>query len=116
MRAYLALFILVTLGSACLAGEIRLGATMQVKPNSIWFEDADKLARWQALKQSGDAKAFAAYQQEALHQRDAWQFINPHAVKVLKFAPEKNRVDVEMITAGRLQGSRWLLDADALVP
>jgi hypothetical protein len=115
MRAYLALFILVAVGSACLAGEIRVGAAMQVKPYLVWFQDADKFAGWQALKQSGDTKAFAAYQKQALHQRDAWQFINQQAVKILKVEPEKNRVDVEMTGAGRLQGTKWLLDVDALV-
>ena len=38
MRAALALFILVALSVDAFAGEIRKGATMQVKANSIWFE------------------------------------------------------------------------------
>ena len=105
---------LATLANACLAGEIRKGATMQVKADSIWFQDAEKFARWQALKKRGDAKALAAYQEEALHQRDAWQFTKPLAVKIRDFKPKANRVDVEMRTEGRLQGSRWLLDTDAI--
>ena len=44
--AMLALLILLTLGVGCFAAEIRKGATMQVKPDSIWFEDAAKLTRW----------------------------------------------------------------------
>jgi hypothetical protein len=114
MRAVVALIALLALGVACLAGEIRIGATMQVKANSIWFQDAGKFARWQALKQSGDAKALAAYQEDVLHQRDAWQFIYPLSVTILGYEPEENRVDVEMKTEGRLQGSQWLLDAGAL--
>ncbi len=115
MRAYLTLFALVALGSACLAGEIRVGAAMQVKPYSVWFQDADMFARWQALKNGGDAKAFADFQQEALHQRDAWQFINSQPVKILKVEPAKNRVSVEMTREGRLLGTQWVIDAGALV-
>jgi hypothetical protein len=114
MRA-LAVFVgLAGLAATCFAGEIRRGATVQVKADSIWFQDAEKFARWQALKKGGDAKALAAYQEEALHQRDAWQFTKPLAVKILGVTPAASRVDVEMVTEGRLQGSRWLLDRDAL--
>jgi hypothetical protein len=114
MRAPFAFIALVALGVACVAGEIRAGATMQVRANSIWFQDAGKFARWQALKKSGNAKAFAAYQESALHQRDAWQFTHPLTVTILRFEPEKNRVDVEMRTEGRLRGSNWMLEANAL--
>lgn len=114
MRMFAAVIVLAAVASACLAGEIRKGATVQVKADSIWFQDAEKFARWQALKGGGDTKALAAYQEEALHQRDAWQFTKPLAVKILAVAPKANRVDVEMMTVGRLQGSRWLLDTDAI--
>ena len=113
-RVFAGVVVLVALANACLAGEVRKGATMQVKADSIWFQDAEKFARWQALKKRGDAKALAAYQEEALHQRDAWQFTKPLAVKIRDFKPKANRVDVEMRTEGRLQGSRWLLDTDAI--
>lgn len=114
LRACLALAVLIALSSVCLAGEIRVGAAMQVKPNSIWFQDADQFARWQALKKSGDAKAFAAFQEEALHQRAAWQFINAQPVKILKVEPDKNRVEVEMTREGRLKGTQWVIDAEAV--
>ena len=48
---------------------------MQVKPNSIWFEDTAKLTRWQQLKKSGNAAALTSYQDQALSKRDAWQFL-----------------------------------------
>jgi hypothetical protein len=35
--------------------------------------------------------------------------------KILRYEPEKNQVNVEMKTRGRLLGSNWLLDADTLV-
>ena len=106
--------VLAALGSPCVSGEIRKGATVQVKADSIWFQDMEKFARWQALKKNGDAKALAAYQEEALGQRAAWQFIKPLTVKVLAFTPKANRVEVEMVPEGRLHGSRWLLDISAI--
>jgi hypothetical protein len=114
MRTYLTLFVLVALVGGSFAGEIRKGAAMQVKPNSIWFQDADKFTRWQELKTS-DSTALASYQDEVLSDRDAWQFTKRLTVKVLSYEPRKNQVNVEMKTAGRLLGSAWLLDADALV-
>jgi len=96
------------------AGEIRKGATMQVKPNSIWFEDTAKLTRRQELKKNGNTTALTSYQDEVLSHRDAWQFTNQLTVKILSYEPRKNRVNVEMKTPGRLLGSTWLLDADAL--
>jgi hypothetical protein len=114
LRVFAGAIVLMALANACLAGEIRKGATMQVKADSIWFQDAEKFARWEALKKGGDAKALAAYQEEALHQRDAWQFTKPLTVKILGVTAKANRVDVEMMTEGRLQGSRWLIDSDAI--
>ncbi len=89
---------------------------MQVKPNSIWFQDAAKLTHWQQLKQGGDASALASYQEEMLSRRDAWQFINRLTVTIRRFQPGKHQVNVEMKTRGRLRGTKWVLDADALEP
>ena len=100
--------------SLAFADEIRTGATMQVKPNSIWFQDAGQLTRWQELRKSGDPKAFASYRDEVLSIRDAWQFINQLTVKILGYERRKNQVNVEMKTEGRMLGTKWLLDADAL--
>ena len=112
--AALPLALVLDIGS--FAGEIRKGATMQVKPNSIWFEDTAKLTRWQEVKKSGNTTALTSYQDEVLSHRDAWQFTNQLAVKILSYERGKNRVNVEMKTPGRLLGSTWLLDADALQP
>jgi hypothetical protein len=88
---------------------------MQVKPNSIWFPDTAKLARWQQLKKSGDVEALASYQDEVLSQRDAWQFTKRLTVRILGYEPGKNQVNVEMMSAGRMRGNTWVLDAGALV-
>jgi hypothetical protein len=109
------LFLLVALGIASFAAEIRKGATMQVKPNSIWFQDAAKLAQWQQLKKSGNSKALAAYQNAALSHRDAWQFAKQLTVKIVSYESAKKQVNVEMKSPGRMLGSKWWLDADALV-
>jgi hypothetical protein len=61
---------------------------MRVKPNSIWFEEAAQLARWQAARKRGNAKAFAAYQAKVLRQREAWQFIYELPVKILRYEPK----------------------------
>ena len=114
MRAFLALLLLAALSIGAFAAEIRKGATMQVKPNSVWFENVAKLTRWQQLKKSGNAAALTSYQDEALSKRDAWQFMSPLAVKVLSYQARDNQVRVEMTTPGRLLGTTWSLDADAL--
>jgi hypothetical protein len=93
---------------------IRRGAVVQVKPNSIWFEDAAKFLHWQRLKKSGNAAALASYQDDLLHRRDAWQFTNPLTVRVVRYLPHENRVEVEMVTDGRFVDTPWILDADAL--
>ncbi len=115
MRALLSLLFLVALSAGAFAADITKGAAMEVKPNSIWFQDGKQLAQWQNLKASGNAAALAAYDTKVLGNRDAWQFINPLKVKVLDFEPAKHRVHVEMTDEGRMQGTDWLLDPDALV-
>jgi hypothetical protein len=110
------LFLLVALGITSSGAEIRKGATMQVKPNSIWFQDPAKLAHWQQLKKSGNSKALASYQNEVLSQRAAWQFTEQLTVKILGYKSGTKQVNVEVKTPGRLLSSNWLLDADALVP
>ena len=114
MRRFLALLMLLALTGAAVAGPIRKGATLRVKASSIWFQDAAKLARWQALREAGDAAALASYQDSVLKNRDAWQFLHLLDVKILGHRPKTHRVDVEMISEGRMQGSSWVLDADAL--
>ena len=116
MRAFLALLVLAASATGALAGEIRKGAIMQVKPDSIWFEDAAKLTQWQKLKKSGKPAALASYQEGIRTRREAWQFIAPRTVKILSHRPAANRVRVEMMTEGRMRGSIWLLDTSALAP
>ena len=73
-------------------------ATMHVRHNSIWFQDAAKLTHWQQLRKSGNSAALASYEHE-----------------VLSRPPGKNQVKVAMETPGRLLGTTWFLDADAFV-
>ncbi len=102
--------------SLAFAGEIQKGAAMRAKPNSIWFQDPAQFAHWRRLKESGDTKALASYEEKALSSRDAWLFIKPLTVKIIGYEPRESQVAVEMMTAGRLQGTTWLLDAGAVEP
>ena len=96
------------------AQELRKGAMVEVPAGTIWFRDASRLARWQGLKKSGNDAALAAYQQQVLASRDAWQFTNPLTVKVLDIGAGRNLVRVEMLTPGRMLGTTWLVDAGAV--
>lgn len=113
MRAFLALLFLVASTAPSLS-EIRLGAIRVVRPNSIWFSDAAKLTEWQKLRKSSATSAFISYQKSVLSRRDALQFINPRMVKVLGYERRKNQITVELTSEGRLQSSKWFLDAGAL--
>ena len=115
MRAHLALLVLVVCSVGSLAGEFRAGATMTVKPNSIWFEETADLTRWQQLKKARNAAALTAYQEGKLRNRDAWQFSYPMVVKILGYEPKTNQVSVEMLTEGRMLGTKWVLDAGTLM-
>jgi hypothetical protein len=96
------------------AAGIRTGATVEVRANSIWFQQAGQLARWQELKNAGNSQARESYEHEVLADRDAWQFINPLSVEILGYDAAENRVRVRMKTPGRMLGTEWLLDAGAL--
>jgi hypothetical protein len=111
----LILAILVTFGFTCFGAVIQKRANMQVKADSIWFQDASALARWQALKKSGNQKALAGYEDKMLSDRDAWQFTKQLAVKVLSYDTAKHQVNVEMTTSGRMLGTKWWLDTSTLV-
>ena len=105
--AFLTVLILVASMTAAFAGPVRKGAVMQVKPNSIWFDESAQLTHWQELKKSGNAAAMTSYEQQMLGQRNAWQFLKPLKVKILRYEPATSQVNVEMKTAGRLQGTTW---------
>ena len=108
-----ALPLVVASAGSAIAAEIQVGGTFEVKANSIWFEDAAKLAQWQKLKKGGNAKALKSYQEKALSEREAWQFLNPLTVKVIGYERGKRQVKVKMTSPGRLLGSTWFLDAAA---
>jgi hypothetical protein len=48
-------------------------------------------------------------------ERDVWQFGNQLTVKIITCDEANNQVQVEMLTPGRMVGTDWFLDADALV-
>jgi hypothetical protein len=110
LKTVLLLFAL-TVGS--LAGEIQKGATVQVPPNSIWFQDEGKLSKWQQLK-AGKPEALADYQQKQLKSRNAFQFDKPLKVKILSYNAAKHQVKVKMENFGPMQGTKWYLDDSAL--
>jgi hypothetical protein len=114
MRACLALLIGVLPATIALAADIKSGAAMQVKPNSIWFDEAAQLTRWQELKKSGDVAALTAYQDQMLGRRDAWQFVYPLSVKIIGVDAKTGRVHVKMLTPGRFVGLDMFVDRDAL--
>lgn len=114
LYVFLTVLILVASMTAAFAGPVRKGAVMQVKPNSIWFDEFAQLTHWQELKKSGNAAALTSYEQQMLGQRNAWQFLKPLKVKILRYEPATSQVNVEMKTAGRLQGTTWWLDASAV--
>jgi hypothetical protein len=88
---------------------------MVVKPNSIWFQDTAMLTHWQKLKKSGNKAALNSYQEQKLHNRDAWQFLSPVEVKILGRTPKTHQVSVETLSEGRMQGTQWVLDTGTLM-
>jgi hypothetical protein len=115
IRAFVALLVLLAGSVGSIALEIRVGSTMTVKPDSIWFQDVAMLTHWQKLKKSGKAAALKSYQEQKLNNRDAWQFLSPVDVKILGHTPKTNQVSVETVSEGRMQGTRWVLDAGTLM-
>jgi hypothetical protein len=113
-RAFLTVLVLTALVTGANAGPIRKGAVMEVKPNSIWFEEVARLTRWQELKKGGDAAALTSYQEQMLGGREAWQFLKPLKVKILRYDTATSQINVEMKTSGRMQGTTWWLDASAV--
>jgi hypothetical protein len=114
MKALLTAAALLVSSIGCLAGAVAARTTMQAQPNSIWFDQAAQLARWQKLKKGGDAAALASYQDKLLGQRDAWQFIYTLSVKVLGYDAKSRQVHVKMLTEGRFAGLDFYVDAGAL--
>ncbi len=113
-RVAASVLLLSALAVGSVAAVIRPGSRVEVKSNSIWFEDRAKLSEWQQLKKAGDAAALQVYETRVLGTREAWQFTKPLAVKILGFETSTDQVNVEMTTPGRLEGSVWMLDAAAI--
>ena len=86
---------------------------MQVKPNSIWFQDVTQLTHWQQLKKNRNAQALAAYERKLLGNRNAFQFLKPLTVEIVGYEPATNQVEVELKSEGRMQGT-WMLDSSAI--
>ena len=109
-----ALVAFLSAASGCFAAGVQKGAAMQVKANSIWFQAEATLAHWQELKKSGNTTAVSSFEDEVLVKRDASQFSNQLPVKILKVEPKAHQVEVEMTIEGRMHGSTWWVDADAV--
>ncbi|WP_068014107.1 hypothetical protein [Rhodoplanes sp. Z2-YC6860] len=115
IKAHLALLVLLAGSVSVGAAEIRVGDTVTVKPNSIWFQDIAMLTHWQKLRKRGHAAALTSYQEQKLRNRDAWQFLYPMSVKIVGHTPKAHQVSVEMLTEGRMQGTHWVLDSRTLM-
>jgi hypothetical protein len=120
LHILLTVLVLVALITGAFARPIRRGAVVQkgavveVKPNSIWFDESAQLTHWQEFKKSDTPAALTSYEEKMLGQREAWQFLKPLKVKILRYEAATSQVNVEMKTAGRLQGTTWWLDASAV--
>ena len=97
-----------------LAGEIREGAAMYVKPNSMWFQSDTALAAWQRDQARLSPKALKLHQDDLLGSREAWQFIYKQRVRIRGYGPTENQVEVEALGPGRFQGFIWWVDAKDL--
>lgn len=114
MKVMLPLIASVMLTTACLAADIRAGATVQVKAGALYFEDAGKLARWQRQKKRDDAATLAKIEGSMLRAREAWQFTQALSAKVIDVDAKTGRVRVEMLSDGRMKGTRWVVDEGAV--
>jgi hypothetical protein len=114
MRMHLStLLVLTALMVGSFAQQIREGAKMEVKPDSIWFSEVGNLSTWQKLKKAGNSAEFESYQTKELGARHAWQFTKPLTVKIISFEPQKNQAKVQLLTPGRYLGSTWWIDGNA---
>ena len=97
------------------SAQIVVGKAANVRANSIWFQEPDRLAQWQKLKREGNGAALASYEQEVLGSREAWQFTVQLDVRVLSYSEADQQATVELTTPGRLSGTEWFLDANAIL-
>jgi hypothetical protein len=104
------LLVLLLAGRLVLAAEIREGATMFIKANSMWFESASTLATWQRDKKHLTPHDLKAHQDNLLGSREAWQFVTKLPVRIRRYWATENEVEVEMLSPGRLHGTVWWVD------
>jgi hypothetical protein len=114
MRLLVMTLIFAVICGGAADAEIQKGSTVEVKAHSIWFPDLAKFDHWQNLKRSGNSAAASSYVGNAVAHREAWDFSIPQSVKILAYEPAKHRVKVEMKTPGRMLGSVWFLETDAI--
>jgi uncharacterized HAD superfamily protein len=110
---FITLWAFAILSHTVWAADIHKGATMQVKADSIWFQDVSLFSHWQKLKNENSPE-LNAFEVKQLDSRNAWAFTKPLPVKIISFDAAANRVNVEM-EIGRMKGSIWWLDASALM-
>jgi hypothetical protein len=79
------------------AAEIREGARMHVKENSMWFHSSTELAVWQRFQQVSTPEVMKTYQEIVLDTREAWQFGNRLPVKIITYWPGEHEVEVKML-------------------
>ena len=48
-------------------------------------------------------------------ERDIWQFEKQLTAKIISYDATNDQVQVQMLTPGRMLGTDWFLDTDALV-
>ena len=114
MRAFTTVLAMLLMTAAASATDIRKGATMRVKADTLWFEDAGKFARWQRMKTRDAAATIARQEQSMLRAREAWRFEGVQSVKVLDLGVKGGGVRVEMLAEGRMQGTRWVVEEGAV--
>jgi hypothetical protein len=110
-EALLAAAILCFAGADIRAAEIHDGDTGYIANNSIWFTNESDLSVWKRMRQAFAPKDVKTYQQIILEERQAWQFISgPIKVKVLSYWANQHKINVKMLTEGRLADCEWWVE------
>jgi hypothetical protein len=107
MNKLLLPLIMTVLAVSLLAAEIREGATMYVKADSMWFESYSGLDTWQRDKKNLTPEALKAHRENLLGTREVWQFVRKLPVRIRTYYAAASAVEVEMLSPGRFQSSVW---------
>jgi len=111
MRVRIAIFALLVAMNVCsFAAEIREGARMHLKENSMWFQSSSELATWQRFQQVSTPQVIKTYQDVVLGTREAWQFGNKLPVRIVTYWPNEHEVEVKMLPVGG-RFDIWWVDA-----